>query len=110
MVVSDRQPIRVGELVIALNQEDILVLRLVPAAGERLELHERGLGIGIDRCSRRHVREHEVGQRIALGVVVGEDEVAVLAQRSAEEPAVLIEVIRGLRPALELVDQIDLVQ
>src|SRR6266481_8190351 len=79
MVVSDRQPIRAGELVIALKQEDILVLRLVPAAGERLELPDRGLRIGIYRRARRHVQEHKVGQRSALGVVIGEDEVAILA-------------------------------
>ena len=110
MVVPQRQAVGRVQLVIGLDEEHVLVLRLVPAAGKRLQLGNGGLRVGIGGCARRQVEEHEIRQRVPLAVIVREEEIAVLAQRSPEQAAELIVVIRRFGSSLQLVDQVDRVQ
>ena len=94
MVVAQCQPIVCVDLVIGLDQEDVLVLPLIPARGQRLQLGDSGHGIGVGRRARRDVYEHEIRERVALRVGVDEDEVAVEAQRTTEDGAELVVVVR----------------
>ena len=87
--------IRVGELGVGLEQEDVLVLILAVRHGERREERRRRLRrrVGWDRAGQEGV----VRDRVPLRVDVGEEEVLVAHDRAADAAAVLVEVIRALR-------------
>src|SRR4051794_15411467 len=108
-VVAQREMIVREQLVIGLEQEDVLVLRLLVRRRLREDLLISRLRRGIARNLRRgDAEEDRVVDGVALGVVVGEEEMLLLHDRPAEAEAVLIEVIRTLHARRRL-DRVDVV-
>ena len=97
MVVAQRQPIGRIQLVVGLDEEHVLVLRLIPALRQRLQPGQAGDRVGVGRRVRGNVEKDQVGQRVPLRVGVHEDEIAIAPDRSAKQAAELVVVIDRLR-------------
>jgi len=108
-IVAKREMIVRQQLVVGLEKEDVLVLRLLVGARQRDHLRVAGLRRGVrGDGGRGNAEKDRIVDRVALRVVVGEEEVLLPNDRAAEAEAVLIEVI-GTLDARRRLNRVDVV-
>jgi len=110
-VVAQRDVVGAAQLVVGLEQVDVLILLAVPRLGERLQQREAALRVGVGRkvVMRPPPRTTRFGRSCAAGPV-GEEEVLVVEDRSAEARPVLVVMVRTLGAGVEDVDVVVLVE
>src|SRR5215210_6418596 len=83
VVVAQGRALTATPGVIGLDQEHVLVELAVPALGQRLQPRDPGQRCRVGRRRCGQIEEDQVGLRVALPVVVEEEEVPIATDRTA---------------------------
>ena len=103
-IVADAEEFIVAKAPVSLAEVNVLVLRANPGAGACLEISDGGLLIGSGSCWWGYGEKHQIGECVALPIIIEKEKKFFTDDRTAEVSAELVEVIRRFPEAFNLID------